>query len=275
MLVIGAQKCGTTSLHFYLDQHPEVSMARGKELNFFVERGSWSKGVDWYRSQFDPTATVRGESSPAYTNYPHHDGVPARMHSVVPEAKLVYMVRDPIERIVSQYVHEFTTGRENRPIETVLEDGLDTHPYVMRSKFFLQLERYLEFFPPESVLVASQEDLLLERRATMRRIFAFLGVDTSFDHPNFERIKHLSRDRRRRTQAGEVLVSVVRTATRPLNPPQWLAWEAETLLVFPFARRVDRPDLPAALHERLVRALEEDVARLREHTGQAFARWRL
>jgi hypothetical protein len=271
--VIGAQKCGTTSLHFYLDQHPEVSMARGKELNFFVAGGSWAKGVDWYAAQFDPDAPVRGESSPAYTNYPFHDGVPARVHSLVPESKLVYMVRDPIERAVSQYVHEFSTGREDRSIEDVFADGLATHPYVIRSKYFLQIEQYLAFFDPAAILVIAQEELLLERPATMRRIFGFLEVDPSFYHPNFEQIKHLSRDRRRRTWAGRALVSGVRAATRPFHPPRWLGWEAETYLVFPFARKFARPVLSTALRERLMREVKEDVARLRELTGQEFARW--
>jgi hypothetical protein len=271
--VIGAQKCGTTSLHFYLDEHPEIQMARGKELNFFVGDGSWANGVDWYAAHFDPDAPVRGESSPAYTNYPVYNGVPARIHSLVPEAKLVYMVRDPVERTISQYVHDYSTGRENSSIEDVLGDGLATHPYVTRSKYFLQLEQYLAFFEPAAILVVAQEELLLERRAAMRRIFAFLGVETSFYHPSFEQIKHLSRDRRRKTWAGRAVTSAVRTVTRPLHPPRWLAWEAENYLVFPFARKVARPPLSSALREQMAGELKGDADRLRELTGQEFASW--
>jgi hypothetical protein len=271
--VIGAQKCGTTSLHFYLDQHPEIQMARGKELNFFVGDGSWSKGVDWYAAHFDSDAPVRGESSPAYTNYPTFEGVPARIHSLVPEAKLVYMVRDPVDRTVSQYVHDYSTGKENRSIEDVFADGLTTHPYVVRSKYFLQLEQYLGLFDPGSILVVAQEELLRERTAAMRRIFAFLEVEPSFYHPNFEQIKHLSRDRRRRTWAGRAVASAVRTVTRPFHPPGWLAWEAENYLVFPFARKVERPALPTAVRERLAGELKEDVESLRDLTGQEFASW--
>jgi hypothetical protein len=271
--VIGAQKCGTTSLHFYLDQHPEIQMARGKELNFFVGDGSWANGVDWYAAHFDSEAPVRGESSPAYTNYPIFDGVPARIHSFVPHAKLVYMVRDPVERTISQYVHDYSTGREDRSIEDVFEDGLATHPYVTRSKYFLQLEQYLAFFDPAAILVVTQEELLLERSAAMRRIFGFLEVDPSFYHPNFEQIKHLSRDRRRRTWAGRAVTSAIRTVTRPLHPPRWLAWEAENYLVFPLARKVTRPALSTAVREQLADELKEDVDRLRELTGQEFATW--
>ena len=152
-------------------------MARAKELNFFVARGSWAKGVDWYAAQFDGRATVRGESSPAYTNYPVHDGVPARMHSVVPDAKLIFLVRDPIERIVSQYIHDYSAGKVDRPIDETLAAGISAHPYVMRSKYFLQLEQYLAFFPREQILVLAQEDLLHDRAPTMSQVFEFLEVD--------------------------------------------------------------------------------------------------
>ena len=273
LLVIGAQKCATTSLHFYLNQHPEIQMARGKELNFFVANGSWANGVDWYARHFDPDAPVRGESSPAYTNYPIHDGVPARIHSLVPQTKLVYMVRDPVERAVSQYVHAYSTGSENRSIEDVFEEGLSTHPYVMRSKYFLQLKQYLGFFNAAAILVVAQEELLLDRTAAMRRIFAFLEVEPSFYHPKFDQIKHLSRDRRRRTWAGRAVASAVRTVTRPLHPPRWLAWQAENYLVFPFARKVGRPALSSTMRERLAGEFQDDVKRLRELTGQEFATW--
>jgi sulfotransferase family protein len=273
LITIGAQKCGTTSLHYYLNQHPDIAMVRAKELNFFVSEGAWAKGLGWYAAQFDPAARIRGESSPSYTNYPRYDGVAERIHAVVPEAKLVYMVRDPLERMISQYLHEYTTGTENKPIENVLGESLGTHRYVTRSKYFLQLEQYLPFFDPAAILVVAQEELLHERAATMQRIFEFLDVEASFHHPNFERIKHLTRDRRRKTWAGKIVTSGIRTATRPLRPPRWLAWEAENYLVFPFARKVSRPVLPAILRERLVCELQNDANRLRELTGKEFPNW--
>src|SRR5947208_13622101 len=94
LVVIGAQKCGTSGLHYYLSLHPEISMSKPKELNFFIAERNYPRGLDWYRAHFDPTAKVRGESSPNYTAYPLHVGVPERMHSIVPDAKLLYLVRD-------------------------------------------------------------------------------------------------------------------------------------------------------------------------------------
>jgi hypothetical protein len=275
-VVIGAQKCGTTSLHYYLDQHPEISMARAKELNFFVARGTWTKGLDWYAAQFDAGAPVRGESSPAYTNYPVHGGVPARMHSVVPNAKLVFLARDPIERIVSQYVHDYSAGKVDRPLAEVLADGISTHPYVLRSRYFLQLEQYLAFFPREQILVLAQEDLLNDRPPTMRQVFEFLEVDDSFYHPKFEQLKHrTSNDRRRKTRLGRAVSLAARELTARFHPPRWIAWKAERLLVFPLSRRIERPVVGGALTEQLAAELGDDANRLRELTGKEFASWSL
>jgi Sulfotransferase domain len=274
LIVIGAQKCGTTSLHYYLDRHPEIAMSRAKELNFFVASGSWTKGVDWYAAQFDPAARVRGESSPAYTNYPVHNGVPERVHSVVPDAKLVFLVRDPLERIVSQYLHDYSAGKEQRPVEEALADGLASHPYVARSRYYMQLEQYLPFFEPERILVLTQEELLTERAKTIGQVFEFLEVDPDFYDPRFERIKHrTSSHRRRRTPAGTAVASLALAATRRFNPPRWLAWKAERLLVFPFARRIERPALTSAVREQLIAELEEDANRLREFTGKELEGW--
>ena len=114
LIIIGAMKCGTSALHQYLDQHPDIAMSKEKELDFFIEDRNWRKGLDWYRSMFPDSGVVRGEASPDYTHYPAIPGVPERMHTVVPGAKLIYMVRDPVERMLSQYMHNRWTGIETR-----------------------------------------------------------------------------------------------------------------------------------------------------------------
>ena len=106
LIVIGSTKSGTTSLHRHLEEHPEIMMSTPKELRFFLEDwnwqgGSWQRGIEWYESKFDSSAPIRGESTPAYTTYPFVRDVPEKMARVIPSAKLLYIVRDPMERIVS------------------------------------------------------------------------------------------------------------------------------------------------------------------------------
>ena len=160
-IIIGAQKCGTTSLHTYLGLHPEIGVSREKELNFFL-RPDGERDLDWYRSWFDPSKPVRGEASPGYTNHPLRPGVPERMHAVVPDARLIFVVRDPLKRALSQYRHYCADRREDRSAEEAL--GEPGSKYVVRSRYAFQLDRYLPIYPMERILVVQQERLL-DRRA--------------------------------------------------------------------------------------------------------------
>ena len=108
LVIIGAMKAGTTSLHYYLNLHPEISMSKVKEPAFFIEERNWRKGIKRYSSLFTNQTSVVGEASTEYTKYPHFKEVPAKMHSTIPEAKLIYLVRDPIVRILSEYMHKTT-----------------------------------------------------------------------------------------------------------------------------------------------------------------------
>ena len=129
LLVIGAGKCGTTSLHYYLGLHPQISMSYVKELNFFVKEHKWRRGVKWYQSNFSGSARIYGETSPAYTNYPVFSGVPERIYSTLPLAKLIYLVRDPLKRIFSHYIQCYANRKEDRPFQVALQN-FKSNPYV-------------------------------------------------------------------------------------------------------------------------------------------------
>jgi len=121
-IIIGAQKCGTTSLHHYLDQHDEIVMSKVKELNFFNEELNWSKGLKWYEAHFQGEGKMRGEASPHYTNYPMSPGVAKRMKEIVPDAKIIYLVRDPVERLISAYLDDVKGYLESRDIGEVFKN---------------------------------------------------------------------------------------------------------------------------------------------------------
>ena len=119
LVVIGGLKCGTTSLHHYLNLHPQIAMSRPKELNFFVDELNWELGPDWYASHFSADAAVRGESSPHYTNRPRFEGVAGRMHGLLGEARVAYVVRYPIDRLLSHYLHNVGGAEVARvPVKT-------------------------------------------------------------------------------------------------------------------------------------------------------------
>src|SRR5206468_2302849 len=110
-----------------------------KELNFFFGR-NWERGVEWYETWFEGAddAVAVGEDSPSYTRYPLIDSVPANLAATVPAAKLVYIVRHPIERILSQYRMLVTQAATRLPIDRVVRD--DTEAIVSASKFAMQID---------------------------------------------------------------------------------------------------------------------------------------
>jgi Sulfotransferase domain len=268
LIVIGAAKCGTTSLHAYLDEHPEIAMSREKELHFFVDRKNWDRGLEWYKAQFDASAPVRGESSPGYSAYPLYEGVAARMAQTIPDAKLVYLVRDPVERVVSHYTHRTVNWPEMGSLEEALADPHVRDWLVTPSRYWLQLEQYLEHFPPEQILVVDSDEL----RASLPRIFEFAGVDPFFRSPGFARAHNAGTGRTRRNRAGEAVSTLLERTLGPARS-QALRERAPQALKSPFRHEVEPAALPDELRAELEDELREDAERLRAHTGLAFAGW--
>lgn len=201
-VVVGAMKCGTSALHTYLAAHPDIAMSRLKEVNFFFGpsarppgppdtwwlHGQWHRGPAWYAAQFDAGRPVRGESSPGYTD-PAHPEVPGRMARLLPDVRLVYLVRQPFERAVSQYRHHVRDGTEPRPLEEALLD--EDSQYLARSRYAERIAPFLEHFRRDQLLVVVQERLLADRRGELRRVYAHLGVDPEHWHPDLMRRVHV------------------------------------------------------------------------------------
>lgn len=271
LIVIGAQKCGTSSLHNYLAVHPQISMSRVKEINFFNDEAHWSYGPEWYARHFEP-GEVRGESSPAYTFLPESEGTAERMHEVVPGARLIYLVRDPVERIRSNYVHMRALGEEARPFEeaAVDPDGI----YVNHTRYATQLRPFIELFGRDRLLIASQESLLVRRAETMRRVFAFLGVDASFESPEFERLWGTSEGKGRAYSA--LVKGAAALQARGLFPtlPRGVRWRLQKLV----RSRSEPSESTAAtvtpeISARIAELLGEEIAELRAIAGEGFDEW--
>ena len=176
-LLIGAMKSGTTTLWWYLREHPDVFMAMPKEPNFFNDH--WHRGVGWYERLFAGAgaARARGEASVRYTSYPDDPECPSRIASVLPEARLLFVVREPVARMRSHYLHEVAALRERLPIEQALRQN---PIYLDRSRYATQLERYLDHFPREQLLLLRAEDLFRAPALVLPGVYGFLGVDPSF-----------------------------------------------------------------------------------------------
>ena len=195
-LVLGAQKAGTTALYEYLRRHPQISGPSWKEVSFFDRH--WARGESWYRGNFPNVARTRGkhvgEASPSYVFHPL---APLRVQEVVPEARLIVLVRNPVDRALSQYNHEVALGREALPFEEALDAEEErlrgeqermaadpryfsrewwSHTYKARGRYAEQLERWLAVFPREQLLVLPSDDLGSEPARAHAQVLEVLGA---------------------------------------------------------------------------------------------------
>ena len=192
-LGIGTQKGGTTTLYQLLKPHPEVFLPDNKEVHYFTKH--YAKGEDWYLEHFAAAAPgqLRGEITPYYL---FHQAVPERIHALRPNMRLIALVRDPVERTLSQYFHSRRLGLEDLPLEQALaaeaerlagsealirqpggtHSSHQEHSYLARSRYDEQLQRYFHLFGRSNVLVLRSEDLFEQPQASLRALSAFLGI---------------------------------------------------------------------------------------------------
>lgn len=271
LIIIGAMKAGTTSLHHYLKLHPQISMSQEKELDFFIEEKNWHRGIEWYQSQFSGQAQIYGEASPNYTNYPWWKGIPQRMYSVVPDAKLVYILRDPIKRIISHYIHQYDCGKENRTFAQALEDFQD-NTYLNLSRYSLQLEQYLNYFPRSNILIITTEELDNSPDKTLQTIFDFLNIEHYSLSSAISKKLHKSEFKRRKTDLGVRLSETQLLKAVGRLPPQ-IRYKAQKIIYFPFSKKIDTPTVTSELRQRIIDYLREDINILKQYTGLDFKEW--
>ncbi len=281
--VIGAAKCGTTSLAFYLGLHPDIHISPINEPRFFTAPdplrpfpGRRVGDLSEYESLFDSDASLRGEICGSYSQHPWRPGVPRRIHELVPEARFVYIVGDPIKRVESHYMQAVAEEGETRSIDAVLGDIEDPqHPAICPGRYARQVDRYLAEFPGERMLIVDQDDLLHRRRSTLSSIFLFLGVDADYWSAEFDLTRNRSSDHRRLSSGlyGRLRKSGIRTAVRAM--PSSVRAPMLKPVRRALAGRVTRPLLDVALRARLEDHFRPEVERLRALTGKPFDGWSL
>jgi len=179
-VVIGTMKGGTTYLYHLLSQHPLVEPAAAKELQFFNR--FFDEGVEWYRQCFpvprlkDGRRTLTGEATPGYLPHPP---APERMAEIIPHARLIALLRNPVDRAYSDYQQVIRKGRETRTFEEAMDyDDLDDAPRKFLSKgiYVDQLLRWAEFFPKEQLLVLKSEDFFEDPVESLKPVLSFLDL---------------------------------------------------------------------------------------------------
>ncbi len=274
LIVVGAAKAGTTSLHNYLDLHPEIVMSHDKEMRFFTDPDcrSW---LGRYQDYFAPGTRYRGESTPQYTKWPLFPGVADRIAELTPDAKLIYVVRDPIDRLVAEFVEEATWGVMTGDIEDHLRDAEAPHnPLVAPSRYATQLRELGRTLDPKQILVVDLVTLADDPAGSLAAIFDFLDLspvdlDEEALHP------------RNAWGSKGALPGWYRALRRPAlirlahRLPTGRLSALRAFVRGKVSKPVERPEPTQETLDRLRAVLAPEVAELREATGLEFARWSL
>ncbi|MDJ0744159.1 MAG: tetratricopeptide repeat protein [Xenococcaceae cyanobacterium MO_167.B27] len=219
-IIIGAAKCGTTSLNRYLSHHPQILLPHKKELDFFWRR--YDYGIDWYLSQF-PTITDRedfitGEATPNYIRFPL---AAQRIKQDFPNTKLILLLRNPIDRTISWHYHKLSHGQLKEDLETailtqikelaslneaeIINSGYAKLDSVISSLYIYKVKSWLEVFPREQVLILNSEYFYSNTAKAMEEVYNFLGlpnyplaqypkINTGSYSPADERIRKILKD---------------------------------------------------------------------------------
>jgi hypothetical protein len=286
LFIIGAAKCGTTSLHYYLDLHPEISMSLEKEPNYFAPPGAKSLHQrigerEIYLSLFEAGTPVRGEASTAYTRFPVVPGVPEAIASEASDPKFVFLVRDPVDRVeaeMRELLSNRTGAMKHLPADMSAGEVLGNiqdpaNRFTSGSRYMTQIHQYLEVFSRDSLLVVDSDQLRSRRGETMARIFGFLGVQEGFWDERMDLERNTAAEKKRRSELyvrmSEVPVLKAAADRIPVRTKRDVFKVLRSSLSKPWTP----PRLDDDLRFRLESLYRPEVEELREFTGQDFAGW--
>lgn len=291
-LILGAMKAGTTALYTALDQHPDVYMTPVKEPNFFAfadHSPDFCAPIDkrpdginntsvtdlgQYRELFAGASdeTARGEASHWYL---YHPDAPANIQQYVPDAKLAAMLRNPVDRAYSEFLHFVRDGDE--PItdfsaaldaeEERIEKNWALGRYVDRGRYDEQVERYLDRFSTEQCRFYLYDDFVENPDEVRRDLFQFVGVDPSFE-PKERRVNASGVPRSRFLHEVLTAARPIRDAVVPLLPDAVVDWVNDVK-----NRNLEKPTLDRSVRRRLIETFRPHVRRLEHLLDRDLSHW--
>lgn len=256
-IIIGAMKCGTSTLATQLGDQAGLFMTTPKEPNYFSDETVYSRGPGWYAALFEAAreGDIRGEASTHYTKRPTYPKTLDRMAAALPEIRLVYMIRNPLDRLISHYIHEWSEARISGALDEAVEEVGDLVDY---GRYGWQIAPFIETYGKEAVLLTSLERLAAEPQAELDRIARHIGHTGPVRWNDGIEAQNVSSERVRKLPMHELLVDhPVATALRRNLVPKALRTRIRD------ARRMaERPRLSAARERALENRFAEDRALL-------------
>lgn len=252
-IILGAMKCGTSTLAAQLGAQSGIFMTDPKEPNYFSDDENYAKGADWYESLFSPAADgdIKGEASTHYTKRPELPETVARMKAALPEVRLIYMIRNPMSRLVSHYIHEWT--------QSVLSEPLDLEitrhsPLVDYGLYGWQIAPYVEAYGADAIMLTSLERIKTDPAAELARVAAHIGYDKEPVWVAEKGAANTSAERARKLPMHDILIDnpVATTLRRSLVP------KAVRTMVRSTRQYKGRPEIPEEQTLKLQERFLED-----------------
>jgi hypothetical protein len=285
LFIIGAMKCGTSSLHAYLAEHPAIFMSEPKEPSYFLDReqllrwypsmeekGYW-RGEDRYLGLFAGAGgrPIVGESSTSYTKLPQISGVVERLAGFNAEARFIYIMRDPVERTISHYWHMVRNHDERRDMLTAIRE--ESH-FRDVSYYAMQLRPYVDAWGRDRVLTLTTEELSADPAQLVGRVFRWLGVDHEFLPSGLGTPEHVTPEALSQATGWPGMLRFRRTKLyRTLRPaiPERVRALATTLT----RQTVRRRDIDSEAVKQFLRPIQrEQTVELSALLGRPFPEWR-
>ena len=265
-MIIGAQKCGTSTLFSILNTHPSLVGCSTKEPDYFSKVVNWKTHLSQYENLFEPRDNVMYfEGSTTYTCYPSFKlNIWDDLFEYNPELKFIYIVRNPVDRIISSYMHVYERGFTDLSLaNAICQDAFQ----IATTRYYVQILPFIERFGRDRVLILEFDDLTRDTSELVRRTAEFLGVDSSqfgqYDSIHANASLTQKRKHHKYTNPPWYLKVVKRVA-----PPLWDKLTDNSDRTFD-----EKPVLEAEYREVIVRLLKPDIDALEELIGKDLSPW--
>jgi len=269
-LIIGAMKCGTSSLFYYLSQHPQIVPCRKKEPAFFH---SFEKGFDEYLDLWeglDLEGKILLEASTGYSMIPKKPNVAMiiqqQLENVDAHFKFIYIIREPISRIESHYTHGYSKGRLLEPIEEFITP--DSH-LIELTRYAKQLNEYSKRFPAEDILLLCLDDLAENTLDVLKKVCSFLSIDKDFNF-QVEKVYNASKKRRSYAFQSHLLNKYPLFDSMAQAIPERARRFISKRMTTTMKKRIR---MPQEMHAKAIEYLKDDLIELRDKYGIDINRW--
>ena len=252
-------------------------MVKVKELNFYNNDRNWARGRRWYESHFRNCGTIRGDVNPNYAMFPLCNHVPQRMHQLYPDCKIVFLVRDPVERLLSHIHHNWAVSKEDRKLERIcsdLEIGVDPYNYLGVSRYFMQASQFLNCYSRQHFHFIRSSELRNNRVQSVNRLLTFLGLDGLEASGVLDETSHESSRKRKHSKwmhqlftsrrFGGVIGKVIASSKKILPVSVYETARSAVL------RPVRNDPLGEKQAQRIRELLDEDIVHFAQLTGIRF-----